>query len=87
MVNADMCEHGWPGSGCKECKIEQVTRGTVWIYKDVKYIVGDVLDHLHTQDPVTGKWGPTVIYRSEKSKDRVFGRTITEFVRKFGRVW
>ena len=22
MVSVDMCEHGWPGSGCKQCKQE-----------------------------------------------------------------
>jgi len=22
MANIDMCDHGWPGSGCKDCKRE-----------------------------------------------------------------
>ena len=23
MVSADMCEHDWPGSGCKDCRAER----------------------------------------------------------------
>lgn len=22
MVSGDFCEHGWPGTGCKECRVE-----------------------------------------------------------------
>lgn len=24
MTSVDMCEHDWPGSGCKQCRIERL---------------------------------------------------------------
>lgn len=26
MSSVDMCEHGWPGTGCQECKSEALER-------------------------------------------------------------
>lgn len=29
MVSADMCEHDWPGSGCRECRAEREAQAKI----------------------------------------------------------
>lgn len=82
MVNADMCKHDWPGSGCPDCRRDLIKPGSVWTYKDVEYVVGALKENLRTQDP-TGLWHPTVLYSTALAPGLVFARSVRDWLFKF----
>ena len=36
MASVDMCEHGWPGSGCRECFPQPETQARLMYEKEAK---------------------------------------------------